>query len=166
MKKFVLVPYDELHKIPSIQSNSNKLSTDSILESIPKNSQHKAKAILNHINTSSSLNWNALGEISIDGQIIEKSHITDLIKCSLYPYKDLNPVGYNNFRLALQKSNIPQTLIQQGKGLNFSQKTSTSNIKSPPSIPPPGIPLKNSKISKTSTPSKTSKTSEWKWYKM
>lgn len=148
MKKFVLVPFDEIDKFYNTQEKIIKtLAPEKILASIPKNVKHKASAILDHIMDSDTISWNEKGEIIIDGACVENSHITDLVKSSLYTYKNLNPKGFNQFHLALQKSNIPQSLIQQGSGIL--------------PIPPPGIPnLRSSKISKHLS------NKEWVWHQI
>lgn len=165
MKKYVLIPLDESlsqdievpnacatpinttsssYKPDSSDSPIEKLSIDNILISIPKNVKHKAKAILTHIqNNSEKIDWNERGEILINNTKIDGSHIIDLIKCSLLPYKNLHPIGSREFHTSLKESNIPQTLIiQSGKGL-----------------PPPGIPIKNSINTKNSR-------LKWVWQKI
>ena len=136
MKKYVLVSYDEFHGTTNADKNQNK---DFILASIPKNIQTKARAILEHISKDSNLDWNEKGELIINGEIINNSHITDLIKCALYSYKNFNPHGYDRFRTALQISNLPQSLLQRGEGL-----------------PPPGIPDKTI----------NSNNQEWVWHQI
>ena len=144
MKKYVLVPYDEVNKTPNASSHP-KLSSDDIIASLPKNIKHKAIAILKHISQNSDyITWNEIGEVSINQNVIANSHIIDLIKCSLYPYKNINPPGLAQFNTALQESNIPQTLLQKGAGLSL-----VSSDKKPP----PGIPLKSRIASTASTAS-------------
>ena len=149
MKKFVLVPFDEIDRYKNIRENIiESLDKEKILAVIPKNVIHKAKSILDHISDSNAMSWNEKGEIIIDGECIENSHITDLVKSSLYAYKNLNPIGYNQFHATLLKSNIPRSLIQQGSGFNSQ------------SLPPPGIPSKKS--SKKSMSHSSNK--QWVWH--
>ena len=94
------------------------------------------------------MDWNEKGEVIIEDECIDNSHITDLVKCTLYSYKNLNPKGYDQFQLALQKSNIPQSLVQKGKGLTiFGHQNDNSKH-----LPPPGIPINQSK------------SQEWVWH--
>ena len=129
-------------------TSSERLETNDILISIPKNINRKAKGILNHIKQNSKkIDWNGKGEVIINGEKIEGSHIIDLIKCTLLPYKKVHPKGFNAFRAVLQDSNIPQTLIiQSGQGL----------------FPPPGIPG----TIKTPDIAKKGKKHKWLWQKM
>ena len=92
MNKYVLVPFHEFKNIINSSNEDlapNKLEPENILLSFPKNIMQKAKAILEHIMKTKCLEWNEKGEISVNNTRISDSHITDLIKCSLYPYKNI-----------------------------------------------------------------------------
>jgi hypothetical protein len=106
---------------------------DNILCTLPNNIKARARGILNHMKNN-DIYWNVKGEIVINNTTIPNSHIIDLIKCSLYPYKSFTPIGLNQFQSALIDTNIPQTLLQTGSG--FIKR-----------LPPPGIPI-NQKISR------------------
>lgn len=148
MKKYVLVPYDEYHNTRfESQSKPLRLNIETILSTIPKNIKHKAKAILDHIINSGSLDWNDKGEIIIDQSTLNNTHITDLIKSNFYTYKNFSPLGYSQFRSALEKSNLPQSLLQRGEGLTSKHTEG---------LPPPGVPLKE----------KEENTKTWVWHKM
>jgi len=159
MKKYVLIPYKEVNSysgaapatteaaaLTSDNATLPKLSSDSILISIPQNIKKKAQAILQHIDANDEyITWNKKGEVIIKQNLIPKSHIIDLIKCTLYSYKNIHPEGLHQFRQALLDSNIPQTLLQKGSGINLSEN------KGKP--PPPGVPI-------------TKKKEAWIWHKM
>ena len=123
-----------------------KLSSDSILSSIPQNIKYKARAILQHIeDNDENITWNKKGEVIINQNLIPNSHIIDLIKCTLYRYKNVQPEGLHQFRVALRDSNIPQTLVQNGSGIIRKQSSQRK--------PPPGVPI-------------TEKKERWIWHKM
>ena len=123
-----------------------KLSSDSILSSIPQNIKYKARAILQHIeDNDENITWNKKGEVIINQNLIPNSHIIDLIKCMLYRYKNVQPEGLHQFRVALRDSNIPQTLVQNGSGIIRKQSSQRK--------PPPGVPI-------------TEKKERWIWHKM
>ena len=159
MKKYVLIPYKEVNPNSGVASATteaaapashnvalSKLSSDSILISIPQNIKKKAQAILQHIEANNEyITWNKKGEVIIKQNLIPKSHIVDLIKCTLYSYKNIHPEGLHQFRQALLDSNIPQTLIQKGSGINLSENKGKS--------PPPGVPISKKKKA-------------WIWHKM
>ena len=138
VKKYVLTPYvDDQQNISSqdeITSNDNStiqssITKKTILLTIPKNKQQKAKILID--NVSPHISWNQNGEVTINGSFIQHSHIIDLIKKTLDKYKTNNPIGYDQFSRLLQRINIPKFVVskplQQGKG---------------PTYPPPGIPDK------------------------
>ena len=138
MKKYVLVPVNQ-HDTEHQQLQPG-MSQEDILSSIPVSYRNKARTLLNCIINSSQLTWNKRGEIMQGEQTVHGSHIIDLLKYTLYPYKHFMPVGFDQFNSTLQAINIPRSLIQQsGCGV----------------LPPPGVPgigVKNN--------------SKWVWHKM
>jgi hypothetical protein len=151
MKKYILVPHTEFNEtaMPKginvvSETKDQKLDVENIISSIPKKFAYKARVILNHIiHNTNKITWNDKGEVIINEKLIPNSHIVDLIKCSLYTYKNCNPRGLKEFIHQLKDSNIPETIIQSGSG----------NV-----IPPPGIPV-------LAKPKKTSSL-KWTWHKM
>ena len=150
MRKYALIPFEEMGS--KLDSQPPKVSTNQILESLPKSIRNKVKAILSHIERNDNyINWNEKGEVTIDGDLIPNSQIIDLIKCCFYPYKDFTPEGLGQFKIALVHINTPHTLIGGGslKGLSPTAKKRTA---SQPLPPPPGIPTKKRK--------------QWVWHQM
>ena len=140
MKKYILTPIDQ--EIKSDDA-SKGISAEEIIQCLPKSIKNKAKVLLDHLHRSGAVHWNDKGEISVlEDANIDGSHIVDLVKRSLLPYKNFNPVGYEQFQLALQETNIPKSiLLQRGSG-----------------FPPPGQPV--GKKNRTLTEDK------WQWHKM
>ena len=140
MKKYILTPIIQENKTDDA---SNGISVEDIVQCLPKSIKNKAKVLLDHLIRNQAVHWNDKGEISIlEGANITGSHIVDLVKCSLLPYKSFIPAGYDQFQLALQETNIPKSiLIQRGSG-----------------FPPPGQPVtkKNRTLSED----------RWQWHKM
>ena len=140
MKKYILTPIDQENKSDVA---TNGISAEDIIQCLPKSIKNKAKVLLDHLHRGRAVHWNDKGEISISEDAnIAGSHIVDLVKCALLPYKNFNPVGYEQFQLALQETNIPKSiLIQRGSG-----------------FPPPGQPVakKNRTLSED----------KWQWHKM
>ena len=93
--------------------DANQMHVDTILMAIPKNNQHKARALLMHIQTDKcrTLTWNDRGEIIISGESVPGSHISDLIKDAMYRYRNLTPIGHDKFYKTLADMNIPLGLI-------------------------------------------------------
>ena len=83
---------------------------------------------------SNSIDWDDLGQVIIDGRVIEHSHIADLVRYALCPFGKAPPKGLNDFQQKLQELNIPQGLIQYslfGKTHNCSV-TDTLKTRAPP----------------------------------
>lgn len=144
MKKYILTPFEEDPSTSDQHQEENQgISSEEILQCLPKSIKNKGKILLQCINRSNMIQWNAKGEIVISNQEpITGSHIVDLIKYTLFPYKHFIPVGYEQFHQVLRDINIPQSLmIQKGGGL-----------------PPPGLPdTRNQRPAVEQT---------WKWHKL
>lgn len=143
MKKYILTPVEDQNAQVSESQQRNGITNEEILQCMPKNIKNKASLLLNTINRSKNLEWNSKGEIVIAGEEpIPGSHIIDLIKFTLFPYKHFIPIGLEQFQQSLQNINIPQSLlIQKGRGL-----------------PPPGIPA--------NTKPRPAVEKAWTWHKL
>ena len=109
--------------------DDTQMKLDTILMAIPKNNQHKARALLMHIQSDKdkTLTWNERGEVCIRGQCIVGSHISDLVKDALYNYKNLTAIGCTEFYRVLADMNIPIGLIG-----NEKRRTELINCKTTP----------------------------------
>ena len=126
-----------------VAASSVGLSQTDILSAIPPSYRNKARTLLDCIIRSSQLSWNDRGEIIQGEHTVQDSHIIDLLKYTLYPYKSFTPIGFEQFNSVLQAINIPRSLITQtGKGF----------------LPPPGLPAVRKKTSENKK--------IWVWHKM
>ena len=131
-QKWVVVPWEQFNTVvPSGSGAVAKLSTDSILAAIPKQSRRDASAILQHIERTSDISWNDKGELVLKGKVVPYTHISDLLKDSFYQYKNWSAEGAPVFYQALAESNIPLGLIH-----NQQRRTLLEGYKHPK---PPGI---------------------------
>ena len=163
MKKFRLVPIEEHDTqqvgagvqqvaagMPQVvtgvpqQQHQPGITEAHILSAIPVTYRNKARTLLDCITRSSQLTWNERGEITLGGHTIQGSHIIDLLKYTLYPYKHFTPVGFDQFQSTLAEINIPRSLI--------TQQTGRGQL-----LPPPGLPRLEKKAIKKSA---------WVWHKM
>ena len=147
MKKYILIPYDEYIEKKDVEKETDKqdkrkITKESMLVLLPKNYRHRASAILDHIEQQDDIDWNDKGEIIIKGETIPYTHISDLLKKTLYSYKNFNPKGTEQFLEILKETNLPQSLLQIGGGFPLTHKVHR--------IPPPGIP----------------ETASWVWHSM
>ena len=108
---------DRLTEIPpkgdSVSENDNNNEDFFILRCFPKNCVNKCKIILHHIRNNSSIQWNSLGNVIIDQQVIDKSNIIDCLRFLLLPAKE-QPSGWDHFAYALAKCNFPVSLVSNG----------------------------------------------------
>ena len=153
MKKYMLVPVTE-EQNQQVASQQQQvlppqqqagLSQLDVLSAVPVSYRNKARTLLDCIIKSSQLTWNDRGEIVLGDDTVHGSHIIDLLKYTLHPYKHFTPVGVEQFNDTLRSINVPRSLINQsGRGAL---------------LPPPGLPDKKPTI-------KTRNKSPWAWHKM
>lgn len=114
---------------------------ESLIFGIPKHLMPKARAIWNHLASSPNICWDHRGQVKLNGSDIPHSHIGDLIRDCLHPYKNFEPIGREPFVKMLILDNIPLGLIgnparreeiQRGYGMSSSQNIP---IQKPPSSP-------------------------------
>lgn len=122
-KKMVLIPYERYERLlknvdePCVTSDGDHtsddlggLKDDIVLAMLPKHLQTRAIALLSALNGCVKLNEQ--GElIDSDNSCIEGSHITDLIRATLYNYKHGHRfTGLDDFCRILAFRNIPLSL--------------------------------------------------------
>ena len=112
--KVILIPAAKYHQLeePSVTPN-DELNSDVILSALPKKLRNRAESLLTHIlaDPQQRLKWNARGEIIYNGQTVEGSHITDLLKSMQGSYRHLSPTGQHVFTQALIDMNVPKSLF-------------------------------------------------------
>ena len=89
---------------------THKLSDTIILSHFSKAMQNKVKLLLRYIHENPKLLWTQDGEIIINNETIENSHIIDLLKYSLIPYKNFKPIASELF--LKQLGNVPKSLLK------------------------------------------------------
>ncbi len=132
MKKSVLLSYDKYQSlIGQVPGDDNKQQDkkiyheELILSTIPKKMKHKAMALLAFIKNT-PISWNE--QLEVTEPPIPKSNICDLLKATLWQYKDYTPVGLQIFIKALASYNVPETLIQHSCRINMQDVKSNKCI--------------------------------------
>ena len=149
MKKSVVLPYERYQQLlqnktvpevgaensqsgpePSQASvlESPKLNTSVIIACLPKRNRSKAQQLLEYIEKHPKLDWNNQGNLLVDSNLVEYSHIVDLLHDALNPTKH-EPVGREVFYKQLE--HVPRSLINNPK-----RKSLTGGG----DLPPPGLP--------------------------
>lgn len=82
------------------------------IEYLPKTMRDKGMMLLNHIKDVSDITWNELGEISIRGEKISGSNISDLLSDTIRSRKSGDVfTGWDRFAAELKRVNTPFELI-------------------------------------------------------
>lgn len=149
-------PEVEVHSSPTESESLPKLDTEIIISAVPKPWKNKARSIIQHIQAHPKhvLTWNDKGVVYIRGVRLSGSHIYDLIKDSVKPYKNFTLTGQKEYYQALHEMNVPLGLIGNGRPQQMLQQTedTTRGHQNPDKrkaaarlAPPPGIPVKRRK---------------------
>ena len=151
MKRMVLIPeekllrYEERDKQRGEQDimygggekeETDSLSVEMIVRGIPKTMKSRAEALLAHLKERGDvITWDDMGQVLVDGVLIPKSNISDLVSDAMRPRKHFNPVGVREFYSVLSKINVPKDLVRNerrwdeaGKKENVNEKTKELTI--------------------------------------
>ena len=149
MKRMVLIPeerllrYEERDKQRGEQDimhgggekeeeeETDSLSVEMIVRGIPKTMKSRAEALLAHLKERGDvITWDDMGQVLVDGVLIPKSNISDLVSDAMRSRKHFNPIGVREFYNVLNKINVPKDLVRNerrwdeaGKKENVNEKT-------------------------------------------
>ncbi len=83
-----------------------------VLDSLPKSLRGKGSVLIQHLKEATDLNWNDRGELTVDGDIVEGSNISDLIHETLRSRKTSDtPRGWQRYIDTLVDSNVPREFL-------------------------------------------------------
>ena len=140
MKRMVLIPeerllrYEERDKQkPEImygggeeeeeEPQEDALSVEMIVRGIPKTMKTRAEALLAHLKERGDvITWDDMGQVLLDGVLIPKSNISDLVSDAMRSRKHFNPVGVREFYNVLNKINVPKDLVRNEKRWDETEK--------------------------------------------
>ena len=146
MKRMVLIPeerllrYEERDKQRGEQDimygggekeeeETDSLSVEMIVRGIPKTMKSRAEALLAHLKERGDvITWDDMGQVLVDGVLIPKSNISDLVSDAMRSRKHFNPIGVREFYNVLNKINVPKDLVRNERrwneaGKNVNEKT-------------------------------------------
>ena len=130
MKRMVLIPEERLlryeerdkqrteHRDDVMYGGGEEKETDSlsvemIVRGIPKTMKSRAEALLAHLKERGDvITWDDMGQVLLDGVLIPKSNISDLVSDAMRSRKHFNPVGVREFYNVLNKINVPKDLVR------------------------------------------------------
>ena len=109
--------------------DEESMSIEMIVRSIPKSMKKRAEALLAHLKEREDvITWDDMGQVLVDGVLIPRSNITDLVSDAMRPRKNFNPIGVREFYSVLNKINVPKDLVRNERrwdeaGKNVDEKT-------------------------------------------
>ena len=137
MKRMVLIPEEKLLRYeerdkqkPEIlygrgeeEPKVEVLSDEMIVRGIPKNMKTRAEALLARLKEREDvITWDERGQVLVDGVLIPKSNISDLVSDAMRSRKHFNPVGVREFYNVLNKINVPKDLVRNEKRWGKEEK--------------------------------------------
>ena len=146
MKRMVLIPeerllrYEERDKQRTenrdgimYSGGEDSLSVEMIVRGIPKTMKTRAEALLAHLKERGDvITWDNMGQVLLDGVLIPKSNISDLVSDAMRPRKHFNPVGVREFYNVLNKITVPKDLVRNERRWDEAEKKVSLDEKTPP----------------------------------
>ena len=119
---------------PSVQdigTDANDPIQQQVVNSVPNAFRRKAGLLYSLLRNSGLVNWNARGEISLDGSELRGSNIVDLISDAVRLRKNFNPAYSLEFAALLSKLNAPQELVGNPERWKLIQRARMLSMGSP-----------------------------------
>ena len=105
------------------EPQEDALSVEMIVRGIPKTMKTRAEALLAHLKERGDvITWDDMGQVLVDGVLIPKSNISDLVSDAMRSRKHFNPVGVREFYNVLNKINVPKDLVRNERRWDDSEK--------------------------------------------
>ena len=105
------------------EPQEDALSVEMIVRGIPKTMKTRAEALLAHLKERGDvITWDDMGQVLLDGVLIPKSNISDLVSDAMRSRKHFNPVGVREFYNVLNKINVPKDLVRNEKRWDETEK--------------------------------------------
>ena len=105
------------------EPQEDSLSVEMIVRGIPKTMKTRAEALLAHLKERGDvITWDDMGQVLVDGVLIPKSNISDLVSDAMRSRKHFNPVGVREFYNVLNKINVPKDLVRNERRLHETEK--------------------------------------------
>ena len=140
MKRMVLIPEEKLLRYEERdkqrpengimygggeeeEPQEDSLSVEMIVRGIPKTMKTRAEALLAHLKERGDvITWDDMGQVLLDGVLIPKSNISDLVSDAMRSRKHFNPVGVREFYNVLNKINVPKDLVRNERRWDETEK--------------------------------------------
>ena len=114
------------------EPQEDSLSVEMIVRGIPKSMKTRAEALLANLKERGDvITWDDMGQVLLDGVLIPKSNISDLVSDAMRSRKHFNPVGVREFYNVLNKINVPKDLVRNERRWDETEKKKVDE-KTPP----------------------------------
>ena len=105
------------------EPQEDALSVEMIVRGIPKTMKTRAEALQAHLKERGDvITWDDMGQVLVDGVLIPKSNISDLVSDAMRSRKHFNPVGVREFYNVLNKINVPKDLVRNERRWDETEK--------------------------------------------
>ena len=105
------------------EPQEDSLSVEMIVRGIPKTMKTRAEVLLAHLKERGDvITWDDMGQVLLDGVLIPKSNISDLVSDAMRSRKHFNPVGVREFYNVLNKINVPKDLVRNERRWDETEK--------------------------------------------
>ena len=105
------------------EPQEDSLSVEMIVRGIPKTMKTRAEALLAHLKERGDvITSDDMGQVLLDGVLIPKSNISDLVSDAMRSRKHFNPVGVREFYNVLNKINVPKDLVRNERRWDETEK--------------------------------------------
>ena len=105
------------------EEETDSLSVEMIVRGIPKTMKSRAEALLAHLKERGDvITWDDMGQVLLDGVLIPKSNISDLVSDAMRSRKHFNPIGVREFYSVLNKINVPKDLVRNERRWGEAEK--------------------------------------------
>ena len=102
---------------------TDSLSVEMIVRGIPKTMKSRAEALLAHLKERGDvITWDDMGQVLLNGVLIPKSNISDLVSDAMRSRKHFNPIGVREFYNVLNKINVPKDLVRNERRWDETEK--------------------------------------------
>ena len=114
------------------EEETDSLSVEMIVRGIPKTMKSRAEALLAHLKERGDvITWDDMGQVLLDGVLIPKSNISDLVSDAMRSRKHFNPVGVREFYNVLNKINVPKDLVRNERRWDEAEKKNVDEKTTP-----------------------------------
>ena len=101
------------------EDDERSMPVEMIVRSIPKSMKKRAEALLAHLKEREDMiTWDDMGQVLLNGVLIPRSNIADLVSDAMRPRKNFNPVGVHEFYKVLKDINIPKDIVRNEQRWN------------------------------------------------